>query len=394
MPASGPSSYSERIAIVGDLGVTYNMSSTIRHLMINKPDLVLVIYAAPGVQNSNDGGGIHFLMLGAYIAYEKSSDQYKWLERDLAKADRKVTPWLAATWHPPWYSTYRAHYGEVECVRVAMEELLYSYGVDIVFNGNFVVFPSLWECKEFVPIHEHLIAPAVNKKSPSFLVHVGAKNAEDDGGIHFLMLGAYIAYEKSSDQYKWLERDLAKADRKVTPWLAATWHPPWYSTYRAHYGEVECMRVAMEELLYSYGVDIVFNGNVHIFVGDGGNREKMAIPHADDPGNCPDPLTIPDPYIDQFCAFNFTSGPGAGKFCWDRQPDYSALRETSFGHGILKVKNETHALWTWHRNQDMYNTAGDEIYIVRQPECCPVSRNQLLQNEWHLSYFLLNDGEG
>lgn len=64
------------------------------------------------------------------------------------------------------------------------------------------------------------------------------------------------------DQYKWLERDLANVDRSKTPWLVATWHPPWYSSYKAHYREVECMRVEMEELLYSYGVDIVFNGHV------------------------------------------------------------------------------------------------------------------------------------
>lgn len=37
----------------------------------------------------------------------------------------------------------------------------------------------------------------------------------------------------------------------------------------------------------------------------------------------------------------------------------------------FQVKNETHALWTWHRNQDMYNSPGDQIYIVRQPERCP-----------------------
>jgi len=63
-------------------------------------------------------------------------------------------------------------------------------------------------------------------------------------------------------QYKWLERDLANVDRSVTPWLIAAWHPPWYATYKAHYREAECMRVAMEELFYSYGVDIVFNGHV------------------------------------------------------------------------------------------------------------------------------------
>lgn len=66
----------------------------------------------------------------------------------------------------------------------------------------------------------------------------------------------------AAEQYKWLERDLASVDRSITPWLVATWHPPWYSTYEAHYREAECMRVEMEDLLYSYGVDIVFNGHV------------------------------------------------------------------------------------------------------------------------------------
>lgn len=78
-------------------------------------------------------------------------------------------------------------------------------------------------------------------------------------------------------------------------------------------------------------------GPVHITVGDGGNREKMAVSHADDPGNCPEPSTTPDSYMGGFCARNFTAGPAAGKFCWDRQPDYSAFRESSFGHGILEV---------------------------------------------------------
>lgn len=66
------------------------------------------------------------------------------------------------------------------------------------------------------------------------------------------------------EQYKWLERDLATVDRCATPWLVAVWHPPWYSTYKAHYREAECMRVAMEDLLYSYSVDIVFSGHVRV----------------------------------------------------------------------------------------------------------------------------------
>lgn len=87
--------------------------------------------------------------------------------------------------------------------------------------------------------------------------------------------------------------------------------------------------------VYNYTLDPC--GPVYITVGDGGNREKMAINYADDPGQCPEPSTTPDKYMGGFCAINFTSGPAAGKFCWDQQPEYSAFRESSFGHGILEV---------------------------------------------------------
>ena len=43
MPVSGPQNYPNRIAVVGDLGLTYNTTTTISHLISNKPDLVLLV---------------------------------------------------------------------------------------------------------------------------------------------------------------------------------------------------------------------------------------------------------------------------------------------------------------------------------------------------------------
>lgn len=43
MPISSPKSYPKRIALVGDLGLTYNTTSTISHLMCNDPDLVILV---------------------------------------------------------------------------------------------------------------------------------------------------------------------------------------------------------------------------------------------------------------------------------------------------------------------------------------------------------------
>ncbi|MED6167757.1 Purple acid phosphatase 15, variant 2 [Stylosanthes scabra] len=352
MPEAGPKSYPSRIAVVGDLGLTYNTTSTIDHMTSNHPDLVLLV------------GDVCYANM--YLTNGTGTNCYRCSFSD--------TP-IHETYQPRW--DYWGRY---------MQPLISNVPIMVV-EGNHELEEQV-ENKTFVSYSSRFAFPSEESGSLSTMYY--SFNA---GGIHFIMLGAYTSFDKSGDQYKWLEKDLASVDREVTPWLVATWHPPWYSTYTAHYREAECMRIEMEDLLYQYGVDIVFNGHVHAYersnrvynytldpcgpvhitVGDGGNREKMAITHADEPGNCPEPSSTPDTLISggKFCGFNFTSGPAEGKFCWDRQPDYSALRESSFGHGILEVKNETHALWSWHRNQDYYGIAGDEIYIVRQPEKCP-----------------------
>ncbi|XP_015086743.1 purple acid phosphatase 15 isoform X2 [Solanum pennellii] len=361
MPISSPKSYPKRIAIVGDLGLTYNTTSTISHLMGNNPDLVLLV------------GDVTYANL--YLTNGTGSDCYSCSFPD--------TP-IHETYQPRW--DYWGRY---------MQPLVSKIPI-MVLEGNHEIEEQA-ENQTFAAYRSRFAFPSKESGSSSPLYY--SFNA---GGIHFIMLGGYVAYNKSDDQYMWLEKDLANVDRTVTPWLVATWHPPWYSTYTAHYREAECMKVAMEELLYEYGVDLVFNGHVHAYersnrvynytldpcgpvhitVGDGGNREKMAIEHADEPGKCPEPSSTPDKFMGGFCAYNFTSGPAAGNFCWDQQPEYSAYRESSFGHGILEVKNETHALWTWHRNQDMYNKAGDIIYIVRQPEKCPIKpKKQMMGNK-------------
>ncbi|KAI4303904.1 hypothetical protein MLD38_039486 [Melastoma candidum] len=350
MPVSGPQSYPSRIAIMGDLGLTYNTTSTVDHIMGNHPDLVLLV------------GDVTYANL--YLTNGTGSDCYS--------CSFPQTP-IHETYQPRW--DYWGRFMQPLISRVPI----------MVIEGNHEIEEQA-ENQTFVAYSSRFAFPSEESGSSSTLYY--SFNA---GGIHFVMLGAYTPYDKSSEQYAWLVDDLSRVNREATPWLVATWHPPWYGTYTAHYREAECMRVEMEEVLYTYGVDIVFSGHVHAYersnrvynysldpcgpvhitVGDGGNREKMAIEHADEAGKCPDPSSTSDKFMGGFCAFNFTSGPATGKFCWDRQPDYSAYRESSFGHGILEVKNETHALWTWHRNQDIYRGAGDVIYIVRQPDKCP-----------------------
>lgn len=170
------------------------------------------------------------------------------------------------------------------------------------------------------------------------------------GEVHVVMLGSYVGFEEGSEQYVWLEKDLlARVDRRRTPWVVVLLHAPWYNTNQAHQGEGEKMRVAMERLLYEARVDVVFSGHVHAYerftriydneadsrgpmyitIGDGGNREGLA-----------------------------------SKFIKDHKSAHlSVFREASFGHGRLRIVNETSAVWTWHRNDDENATVRDEVWL-------------------------------
>ncbi|XP_050381858.1 purple acid phosphatase 22-like [Argentina anserina] len=180
-------------------------------------------------------------------------------------------------------------------------------------------------------------------------------------GTHVIMLGSYAKFDADSDQYKWLQTDLGKIDRKKTPWVVALLHAPWYNTNTAHQGEGESMRIAMEELLYKARVDMVFQGHVHAYerftrvyknkadpcgpiyvtIGDGGNREGLAL-------SFKDPTSL------------------------------SLFREASFGHGRLKVVNETHAFWGWHRNNDSNYIVKDQVWLqsLSSSKSCSNSFNQ------------------
>jgi hypothetical protein len=170
------------------------------------------------------------------------------------------------------------------------------------------------------------------------------------GSVHIIMLNSYMDFGPNSDQFTWLVNDLENIDRRLTPWVVANMHAPWYNSDVHHHDEPEelDMRAYMEPLFRRYRVDISFAGHVHAYermfptyqnhtepgattyinIGDGGNRE----------------------------------GPATGYF---PQPEWSAYREPAFGHGRFHVHNATHAHWTWHKNSNQESVVSDDVWLVR-----------------------------
>lgn len=179
----------------------------------------------------------------------------------------------------------------------------------------------------------------------------------DLGSAHIVHVSSYHPYEQGTPQYMWLDRDLKSVDREKTPWVIVNLHAPWYNSNVAHQGEWQSteVRKTWQPLLCDARVNIMFAGHVHSYerihptcsnatvnyvtgvthvnIGDGGNREGL--------------------YNNWLPGENGRAGP-----VW------SAFREGSYGHGILDIKNATHAYWQWHRNKDGEKKTRDSTWIV------------------------------
>ncbi|XP_039133133.1 probable purple acid phosphatase 20 [Dioscorea cayenensis subsp. rotundata] len=286
-----------KLAVIGDLGQTGWTNSTLQHLTESNYDTLLL----PGDLSYAD-------------FYQPLWDSF----------GRLVEP-LAST--RPWMVTQGNH--EIE-------------KIPILEPSSFKAYNARWRMP-------YDMSSSDSNLYYSFDVAGGA--------VHVLMLGSYTDFDSGSAQYKWLVGDLAKVNRKKTPWLLALVHAPWYNSNDDHQGEGEDMRKSMEDLLYKAKVDVVFAGHVHAYerfdrvynnkkdgcgpvyitIGDGGNREGLATEYL------------------------------------DPQPVISLFREASFGHGQFSVVNATHAQWSWHRNDDDEQVIADQIWLtslVSQSAAC------------------------
>jgi acid phosphatase type 7 len=175
------------------------------------------------------------------------------------------------------------------------------------------------------------------------------------GVMHLLALCSYAGFSNTSLQYAWLTEYLSTSiNRTKTPWLVAMMHVPWYSSNSGHWMEGELMRRSMESILYSYGVDLVLTGHVHVYertlpvynnaldecgpvhmtIGDGGNYEGTYVP-----------WLVP-------------------------QPSWSAFRESSFGVAGLEFLNDTTASYSWHRHACQSNGGTGDYYHVNFSDSC------------------------
>mmetsp|Transcript_38212 Transcript_38212/g.50334 ORF Transcript_38212/g.50334 Transcript_38212/m.50334 type:complete len:505 (-) Transcript_38212:297-1811(-) len=312
-------------AVIGDLGQTEDSQCTVEH--VDSDDSLLFV--------------VHAGDLAYADCYQPRWDSYQEL---ISPVSRKL-PWM---------------------VIPGNHEIEY----DSITNTTFVAYEARYRMPQIKPAEFEGFQP-VNlmdyfncqpSEYPGSYDFGNSFYSFDVGTVHFVMLNSYTKTKAGSKQYKWVQSDLKKVDRQVTPWVIVIMHAPWYHSNIFHQNETEPMQMknSMEHLFEKYDVNLVLSGHVHAYertypmlhgsiassgptyitVGDGGNREGHA---------------------------NY----------WMEEPEWSALRNgDTFGYGKITVENNSHLLWEWKMNTGEKNhEVGDSVHVVNA---------KFLQNELEL----------
>ncbi|KAJ4709073.1 Purple acid phosphatase [Melia azedarach] len=296
---------SYKFGIIGDLGQTFNSLSTLEHYM--------------------HGEGQTVLFVG-----------------DLSYADRYQFNDVGIRWDS---------WGRFVERSAAYQPWIWSAG-----NHEIEFMPYM---EEVIPFKSYLYrypTPYLASKSSNPLWYAIRR-----ASAHIIVLSSYSPFVKYTPQWVWLRDELKKVDREKTPWLIVLMHVPMYNSNEAHFMEGESMRSVFESWFIHYKVDVVFAGHVHAY------ERSYRVSNINYNISSGDRY----PVSDKSAPVYITVGDGgnqeglAGRFR-DPQPDYSAFREASYGHSTLEIKNRSHAIYHWNRNDDGKKVPTDSFVLHNQ----------------------------
>ncbi|KAJ4778500.1 Purple acid phosphatase [Rhynchospora pubera] len=82
----------------------------------------------------------------------------------------------------------------------------------------------------------------------------------EQGPVHFTVISTEHDFTSGSEQYNWINADLASVNRKTTPWVVFTGHRQMYSSSS---DPDSSFAASIEPLLLQYKVDLALYGHVH-----------------------------------------------------------------------------------------------------------------------------------
>lgn len=339
------------LALLGDLGQTVNSTATAHN-----------IFRAAARTNAESA-----LPEGRNLQDQKNLTQHSPVTQvliagDMAYADSNPRRWMS--WFDlmePLFRTTPLHVAagnhEIECDtenhRLFLAYENYFHNPNRIRDADIVPPPILTENER--KGHHSCSAPS------EYQAHYNYGNSFysfQHGNANIIVLSSYSNTSQGSTQYTWLQHELSKVNRSVTPWLLVAFHCPFYTTFRGHENEKQAMAMkeAMEPLFVQYGVNFVVAGHDHGYM----RTYPLYQGSVDETGQAPIYLTL-----------------GAGG---NREHHSSGYRHTQpeiwvakrtlvdYGFGLLSLPNASHALLTWVRDyvEDGPDGIQESVWLVNK----------------------------
>ncbi|KAL9249440.1 putative inactive purple acid phosphatase 24 [Drosera capensis] len=126
---------------------------------------------------------------------------------------------------------------------------------DYIGSGAMYITPdSGGECG--VPYETYFPMPTPGKDKPWYSIEMGP--------VHFTVISTEHDWRVGTEQYNWIQSDLASVNRANTPWLIFAGHRPMYTSIPAAFLNADArFTKAIEPLLLQNKVDLAIFGHVH-----------------------------------------------------------------------------------------------------------------------------------
>ena len=166
----------------------------------------------------------------------------------------------------------------------------------------------------------------------------------DYGLVHIVAISTEHNFTRSSPMYEWIEKDLKSVNKGLTPWLIVVGHRAMYISEKYPEGQTIMfeMQKALEDLFYTYRVDLAVWGHFHSYERTCAVKKGVCDPNG----------TV---HIVVGSAGFELDGAGIYNFPWSRH------YEKSFGYLRVSVANASALKVEYIRNID--KAVADQVWL-------------------------------
>lgn len=174
------------------------------------------------------------------------------------------------------------------------------------------------------------------------------------GMIHFVGMSTEHPYAIGTEQYLWLENDLASVDRTVTPWVIFGGHRAMYinsdygGSVTSDISVMDDLILNIEPLLYKYRVNVGFYGHNHVVQRHSAVLQKQVIQASvettDEEGNVVHLQQDPQATVHMVVG---TGGAAFTKNAMEPPPVWNEMYFYEYGYARVVAVNATYLKWDW-----------------------------------------------